>query len=196
LKLEKTAPGIIYGKVSYMSPEQARGEPLDGRTDLYAAGIILWELLTGRQLFPSGKGGAGAAAGGDDAPTAEELLQRVRNPELVPPSRRASRVPAELDRIVLKALAPDLGQRYATCEELRRDLAAFLAHTSPTIDAVRIAKFLGELYGEEIEIERREREAMIDAARKELRGAAPKTDNKTDNKSPPRADGKEGWPPA
>ena len=55
LKLEKTAPGIIYGKVSYMSPEQARGETLDGRTDLYASGIILWELLTGRQLFPSGK---------------------------------------------------------------------------------------------------------------------------------------------
>ena len=54
LKIEKTAPGIIYGKVSYMSPEQARGEKIDGRTDLYATGIILWELLTGRQLFPVG----------------------------------------------------------------------------------------------------------------------------------------------
>ncbi|HEY6476154.1 MAG TPA: serine/threonine-protein kinase, partial [Polyangia bacterium] len=51
LKIEKTAPGIIHGKVSYMSPEQARGEKIDGRTDLYATGIILWELLTGRQLF-------------------------------------------------------------------------------------------------------------------------------------------------
>ena len=76
LKIEKTAPGIIYGKVSYMSPEQARGEKLDGRTDLYAAGIILWELLTGRQLFPSGRP-PGAAK---DQNTSEELLRRVRNP--------------------------------------------------------------------------------------------------------------------
>jgi serine/threonine protein kinase len=61
LKLEKTAAGIIYGKVSYMSPEQARGELIDGRTDIYAAGIILWELLTGRQLFPQ-QGGDGSRA--------------------------------------------------------------------------------------------------------------------------------------
>jgi serine/threonine protein kinase len=85
LKLEKTAPGIIYGKVSYMSPEQARGEKLDGRTDLYASGIILWELLTGRQLFPSSK----PPGAPKDGPHVEEILRRVRNPELVPPSKRA-----------------------------------------------------------------------------------------------------------
>src|SRR5204862_4773091 len=65
LKLEKTAPGIIYGKVSYMSPEQARGEPLDGRTDLFAAGIILWELLTGRQVYPAKNPRAATAASGE-----------------------------------------------------------------------------------------------------------------------------------
>ncbi len=170
LKMEKTAPGIIYGKVSYMSPEQARGEPLDGRTDLYAAGIILWELLTGRQLFPSGKNGAAIA---NDAPTAEELLQRVRYPEVVPPSKRATRVPAELDRIACKALAPELAQRYQTCEELRRDLATFLAQTSPATDGVRVAKFLTDLYGDEIETERRERESMIETARRSLAAAEP-----------------------
>jgi len=161
LKLEKTAPGIIYGKVSYMSPEQARGEQLDGRTDLYAAGIILWELLTGRQLFPSGKP-PGAAR---DAQTSEELLKRVRNPELVPPSRRAGRVPPELDRIALKALAPDLKQRYRSCEELRHDLATFLAQTSPATDAARVQSFLSELYGEDIAAERNEREGLIGKAR-------------------------------
>ena len=71
LKLEKTAPGIIYGKVAYMSPEQARGEKLDGRSDLYAAAIILWELLTGRQLFPPG----------EEQP--QDLLDRARSQSAV-----------------------------------------------------------------------------------------------------------------
>jgi serine/threonine protein kinase len=161
LKIEKTAPGIIYGKVSYMSPEQARGEKIDGRTDLYATGIILWELLTGRQLFPSGRT-PGAAK---DQHTSEELLRRVRNPELVAPSKRAGRVPVELDRITMKALAPNLKDRYTTCEELRHDLARFLAQTSPATDATRVAKFLSELYDEDIAAERAEREQLIVKAR-------------------------------
>src|SRR5690349_13831174 len=115
LKLEKTAPGVIYGKVSYMSPEQARGEPLDGRTDLYAAGIILWELLTGRQLFPPGEA------------QPQDLLARAKDPRPDPPSRRAPRVPPALDAIVLKALEPDPRDRYQVGEEMRTALAEWLA---------------------------------------------------------------------
>jgi serine/threonine protein kinase len=161
LKMEKTAPGIIYGKVSYMSPEQARGEPLDGRTDLYAAGIILWELLTGRQLFPSGK----PAGAGQDVVTAEELLRRVRDPEVIPPSKRATRVPPELDRIALKALAPSLADRYPSCEQLRQELATYLAQTAPATDQVRVAAFLKDLYAPDIETEKAEREQLIKTAR-------------------------------
>jgi serine/threonine protein kinase len=161
LKMEKTAPGIIYGKVSYMSPEQARGETLDGRTDLYAAGIILWELLTGRQLFPSGK----PPGAGKDMMTAEELLRRVRDPEVLAPSKRATRVPPELDRIALRALAPDLKDRYANCEELRQDLATFLAQTAPATDSVRVSAFLKDLYAPDIESEKVEREELIKTAR-------------------------------
>src|SRR3954470_18128725 len=106
LKLEKTAPGVIYGKVSYMAPEQARREPLDGRTDIYAAGILLWELLTGRQLFPVGRPGAGSSGANSDA------LQRARDPHAPAPSTLTTRVPPALDRIVMRSLAPDREDRY------------------------------------------------------------------------------------
>jgi serine/threonine protein kinase len=169
LKLEKTAPGIIYGKVSYMSPEQARGETLDGRTDLFAAGIILWELLTGRQLYPAklaGAAGAGAAKEGPEGtPSSEELLKRVRYPEIVAPSRRASRVTPELDRIALKALAPRIEERYQSCAELAADLSGYLRNRTPTTDRARISKFLGELYAEDLESDRQAREVELAEAR-------------------------------
>jgi len=103
LKLQQTAPGIIFGKLSYLAPEQARSEPLDGRTDLYAAGILLWELLTGQQLFP-----VKPAAPGDEAARRDstaDALARVRDPQVVLPSHVTPRVPPELDAIVMKALA-------------------------------------------------------------------------------------------
>jgi serine/threonine protein kinase len=154
LKLEKTAPGIIFGKVSYMAPEQARAEPLDGRVDIYATGIILWELLTGRQLFPAPQG-----SGTDD-----EVLEAVRKPAVVPPSTRASRVPKELDAIVMKALHPDPTQRFQTGEALRAELAAFQGRTNPATDGDHVARFLRGLFGEVIGEERQEREGLMHEA--------------------------------
>src|SRR5215216_5111271 len=130
LKLEKTAPGIIYGKVAYMSPEQARGEKLEGRSDQYATAIVLWELLTGRQLFPPGK----------DQP--QDLLSRAKNPEPMRPSKRAPRVPVDLDEICLRALAAAREDRYANCDEMRMALQGWLAHNAPTTDGTRMSSFL------------------------------------------------------
>ncbi|HEU4612967.1 MAG TPA: serine/threonine-protein kinase, partial [Kofleriaceae bacterium] len=153
LKLEKTAPGIIYGKVAYMSPEQARGEKLDGRSDMYATGIVLWELLTGRQLFPPGK----------DQP--QDLLARAKNPEVMKPSKRAPRVPAELDDICLKALAANKDDRYKDCDEMRMALQNWLAHNAPTTDGTRMSAFLQELFSEDIVRERAERAEMLNRVR-------------------------------
>ncbi len=164
LKLEKTAPGVIYGKVSYMAPEQARGEALDAKTDLYASGVILWELLTGRQLFPPGGRGP---LGGD---TDDDLLERVRHPEITPPSKKATRVPVELDAICVRALAADPRHRYKAGEELRSELAAFLAKTAPSTDGATVETFLRELFGEDIARERTEREHMLGEARRMLEG--------------------------
>ena len=162
LKLEKTAPGVIYGKVSYMSPEQARGEPLDGRTDIYSAGVMLWEMLTGRQLFPPGGRDPAGVESEDD------LLERVRKPAVVPPSSRTSRVPTELDAICARALATDVASRYQTGEELRSDLAAFLAKTAPSTDGEQVARFLRDLFGNDITKERAERETLLENGRRIL----------------------------
>jgi serine/threonine protein kinase len=153
LKAERTAPGIIYGKVAYMSPEQARGERLDGRSDLYAAGIILWELLTGRQLFPPGK----------DQP--QDLIQRASDPHIPAPSTRAPRVSAELDAICLRALAPRREDRFASGEEFREALAGWLARHAAGTDTARVASFVSQLFAEDIERERAERSALIGSVR-------------------------------
>ena len=159
LKLEKTAPGVIFGKVSYMAPEQARAETLDGRSDIYSAGVILWELLTGRQLFAAGARPPGAA--GQEQ---EDLLERVRHPEIMPPSKRAIRVPPELDEITMKALAVRPEDRYQTGEELRSDLAAFLAKTAPAMDGHQVAHLMRELFGDIIQREREERQGLLASA--------------------------------
>jgi serine/threonine protein kinase len=171
LKLQHTAPGIIFGKLSYLAPEQARREPPDGRTDVYAAGILLWELLTGQQLFPV-RSPALLPAGSKRDSTAD-ALDRLRDPRVLPPSRITDRVPAELDRITMRALAPDPAQRYQNAEELRADLAAFLARTAPATDADRLAKFLKMLFESDSELERREREVLIRNASNWLSGEIP-----------------------
>jgi len=166
LKLEKTAPGIIYGKVSYMSPEQARGEPLDGRTDLFATGIILWELLTGRQVYPARNPNVPQGdAGGRPQHDNEELLRRVRRPQLSPPSQRASRVPPELDRIAMLALAPKLSDRYPSCAEFAAELSEYLAAKHPATNAARVADFMSLLYGEDLAEDRVERDMVLTEAR-------------------------------
>ncbi|HEY5090508.1 MAG TPA: serine/threonine-protein kinase, partial [Polyangia bacterium] len=164
LKIEKTTPGIVFGKLSYLSPEQARRAPLDGRVDIYAAGILLWELLTGRQLFPVD------GAGSDPDDQKIDALARARDPHVAPPSTITSRVPPELDRIVLRALAPEREDRYPNAELLRADLAGFLAETAPKTDSDRLAGFMRPLFADDAREERRERERLTIAARALLSG--------------------------
>lgn len=104
--------GVLKGKFSYMSPEQIRGMPVDQRTDIFSAGIILHELLTTEKLFR-----------GD---TEFALMERVRKAEIALPSKFNRRVSPELDRIVMKALARDVSQRYQDSAEMHSDLKAVL----------------------------------------------------------------------
>src|SRR5262249_28078966 len=104
--------GVLKGKFSYMSPEQIRGMPVDARTDIFSAGIILHEMLTTEKLFR-----------GD---TEFALMEKVRKAEASPPSKFNRRVPRELDAICARALARDVIDRYQTALELAEDLNQLL----------------------------------------------------------------------
>ena len=201
LKEQRTAPGIIFGKLSYLAPEQARGETLDRRTDLYAAGILLWEMLTGQQLFPVRQDARQARASASQPeenasnPTLE-ALDRVRNPSISPPSSLTSRVPPELDAIAMCALAINPAERYQSGEALRSDLGSFLAKNAPETDAASLATFMAVLFREQIEAERQERDKLLEAASPLLSGAHPVVRQVTPVSSNPLADKGSTAPPA
>lgn len=111
-QLERTDPGVVKGKFSYLSPEAADGNEVDLRADIFAAGIIFFELLTGRRLF----------YGETDLQTVE-LVRRAKIP---PMTALNHEITPELERIVLKALARDPAQRYQQAYELEDALANYL----------------------------------------------------------------------
>ncbi|MGZ3428434.1 MAG: serine/threonine-protein kinase, partial [Polyangia bacterium] len=148
LKNEKTAPGIVYGRIAYLAPEQARGEQADGRTDIFATGVILWELLTGRPLHDTG----------DDA---VKNLDQARHPRVESPSHLTRGLPPSIDAVSLKALATEREQRYQTAEEFRKAIADELARIAPGTDSSRVAAFLKDLFGDEIKREAAERERLL-----------------------------------
>ncbi len=124
-QLEKSEPGIIKGKFSYLSPEAALGQEVDKRTDIFAVGIILWELLAGQRLFL-----------GD---TDFQTVKKVQIASVPPISQINRKVPPELERIVNKALAKDMMARYGTAQELGQDLSRFMFSYGQPISSYDIA---------------------------------------------------------
>jgi serine/threonine protein kinase len=148
LKNERTAPGIVYGRIAYLAPEQARGEQADARTDIFATGVILWELLTGRPLHDTG----------DDA---VKNLDQARHPQIQAPSHLTRGLPSSVDAVSLKALATEREQRYQTADELRKAVADELARIAPGTDSSRVSAFLKDLFGDEVKKEQAERERLL-----------------------------------
>ena len=153
LKKEHTAPGVVFGRASYLAPEQARGEVADARTDVYSLGIVLWELLTGNQYLQLAN---------LDPTTAMSL---VRHPRPQTPSAKAPWITPALDKLLMRALAPAREDRYQSAEELRQALADVMAEVAPRADTERVASFVKGLYEDAIREERMEREKLVVASR-------------------------------
>jgi len=111
-KAGKTQAGILKGKFGYLSPEQVAGAEIDRRSDVFGAGIVLYELLTLERLF----------VGDSDFST----IEKVRSVAIPAPTTYNKKIPPELERIVLKALSRDVSQRFQTAMELHDALQSFL----------------------------------------------------------------------
>jgi serine/threonine protein kinase len=130
--MPKTRAGVVKGTSGYMSPEQAVGDEVDARTDVYQAGLLLFELLTGRALFWR--------------PDDEETRDLMRKHEVIPPSRLSPEVPIEIDRIVLSALARDRSQRIQSAHELGAMLARLRVALYPEANGRSLSEQASRLF--------------------------------------------------
>jgi serine/threonine protein kinase len=129
---QTTKAGVIKGKFGYMSPEQARGQPLDSRSDLFSSGILLFEMLTGARLFSTD--------------SEVETLENVKMAKVPSPSRLNPRIPPMLDKIVFKALAKEPDDRYQSADDLQKALAKFLYSQGWEVSTNTLAKFMGDVF--------------------------------------------------
>jgi serine/threonine protein kinase/predicted ATPase len=150
--------GVIKGKFSYMSPEQGRGEPVDCRSDVFAAGIVLFEMVCARPLFP-GKG--------------KEALELVKSGALPRPRDHAPELPESLENIIVRALAFHRDDRFQTARDMQHELTRFQLEwaqkTGDLVDSGVLAQFLSTV----VPAERRSTPPRPPAESGAVRGAAP-----------------------
>ncbi len=128
----KTQAGTLKGKYGYMSPEQVVGRPIDARSDLFAVGVVLAELLTGRRLF--------------SAPADLDVLLKVRDVKLDRLDKYGADLPKALDRIVRKALTKSPRDRFASAAEFRDELSDYLFASGQRIGPSDLRTFTGKLF--------------------------------------------------
>jgi serine/threonine protein kinase len=144
-RAQSTSHGEVKGKAAYMAPEQVRGEAVDRRADVFAAGIVVWELLTGQRLFEADSGAAS--------------MMRILDLTAIPPSQLADGLSPEVDAVVLRALARDRKERFASAGEMADALEAAL-RPAP---AAQVSAWVQQLAGETLRA-RAEQVRRIEAA--------------------------------
>ena len=131
----ETRSGTVKGKISYLSPEQARGSSsIDRRSDMFSLGIVMWEMLTTERLYKRSSD--------------FENMTAIVTEETPPPSSRNSSIPPELDAITLKLLAKSPADRFQTAGELIEALEDFASRHATMISSSALARFLRDMFGQ------------------------------------------------
>ncbi|OGR09218.1 MAG: hypothetical protein A2341_23620 [Deltaproteobacteria bacterium RIFOXYB12_FULL_58_9] len=135
-KLNETRSGVLKGKYSYMSPEQASGDPIDGRSDVFALGITLYEVTTGVRLFKR--------------ESEIETLHAVIEGNVTSPGELIPGYDDEMQEIVMRALAHDPDDRYPTAGDMERSLEGFLVKRNHPTSAASLASYMQDLFAEKL----------------------------------------------
>jgi serine/threonine protein kinase len=143
----------LKGKAGYMSPEHARGEAIDARADVFAAGIVLWELAAGRRMYKAAEG-------------RESLLELARRAQIPELPRKGLPAEDKLRSVIAKALSASREARYASAAAMQRDLDAYAASAKLMTSPLAIGEWLKKTFGEEILARRHARERATEALEK------------------------------
>src|SRR5262249_53951494 len=143
-KSEQTKTGMLKGKFSYMSPEQCQGEPVDMRSDIFALGILLYELTTGKRLFKH--------------ESELMILDMITKRDVAPPSQFTQGISPQLDGLIMKALQKQQGERFQTAQDMQIALEDYLRDEEHTATNAEVAEYMRSLFEDKIEEKRRLRE--------------------------------------
>ncbi|XXX75050.1 protein kinase [Sorangium sp. So ce134] len=136
-RLSSTRAGTLKGKLAYMSPEQVRGNEVDRTTDVFALGVVLWELTTAQRLFRMD--------------TDLDTLEKVQACVVPPPSTIVPDYPIELESVVMKALAKHKQDRFQTAREFSRALQNFLMRSGIFVGSEEVAQFVQQVFADRIQ---------------------------------------------
>lgn len=165
ISLYNTKDGVLKGKFEYMSPEQASGGLVTPQSDIFAAGIILHEMLTGRRLFKTD--------------SEIKTLNKIKAVDILPPSDSNPAVPARMDEIVMKALSKDPADRFADCRAFQQALLEFMYPSTPDVVRDSLKRFMNETFAQEIATERERLQTGSDTA-SQMWESAPELDLEED----------------
>jgi serine/threonine protein kinase len=157
--------GMLKGKFAYMSPEQARADLVDARTDIFALGITLWELLTQGRLF--------------DGDSDVAVLRAVQERPIEPPSHLNPEVDAGLSAIVLRALERSAAARYQTAHEFERALQQYVIHHTGSPEDSDVGLFLRSLFPEELRPEQAEPDLPLQLVTPSQPGSGPRSGSRS-----------------